>query len=317
MLAPVIQFILGHGGCQPGVRRHARRSWWLSLAAALLATAVSLGWCGVCGDCDGDGSVDVADAVLALRAAVGLSSLSAEQMARCDVDGDGRLEVREAFDVLRLAVGLGGAKWGLPQVEVVPENSGAKWTEVLAEPGVVRAWAVRVGATACFCSVSDTPVMFEGVDVEGWTETAEAGLVLVTGTLIRGEWGRHRIVSPVVEKVRCIPSLPKLTQWSRLLQAVAAVDLGKVSHPTYAQATSAVCRSSGWMRQVSESLATAKPEMVGASVDGRYVAFSVWGPRLPPLNSIVFRYMRVTLVYDLLEQTPCRVVVDVKGWVEE
>jgi len=283
----------------------------------LLLAVASAGWCGICGDCNGDGDVDVADAVLVLRAAAGLSSLDAEQSARCDADGDGKLETAEALDVLRLAVGLGSASWILPHVELVAENSGAKQTEVLGEPGDLRAWALRVGNSAWFCRPFDTPVAFEGAEVEGWAGPRDAELVLVVGKLLRDQWGWHRITSAAVEKVGCIPSWARLVQWSRLLQAVTSLDLGKVSHPTYAEATTTMCRSGGWTQEVAAVLRDSQPRMLGASPDGRYVAFTVRGPRLPPLKSIVFRYMRVTVVYDLVQRTPARVVVDVEGWVEE
>ena len=58
------------------------------------------------GDVDGDGQVTAADARLALRAAVGLESLSEAQIAAGDIDGDGKLTAADAREILRQAVGL-------------------------------------------------------------------------------------------------------------------------------------------------------------------------------------------------------------------
>ncbi|MGQ9697803.1 MAG: hypothetical protein ACUVRO_07390, partial [Armatimonadota bacterium] len=221
------------------------------------------------------------------------------------------------LDVLRLAVGLGSASWSLPKVELVAENNGAKQSEVLGDSDALRAWVVRFQNSACFCQPFTTPVIFEPVRAEGWAETADVELVLVAGKLVRDQWGWHRIAEPVVEGRACVPSLPRLMGWAPLISAVASLDLGKVSHTTYAEATSGMCRSSSWVGEVVEALRGGMPQMVGASPDGRYVSFSVRGPRLPPLKSIVFRYLRVTVVYDRVQKTPARIVVDVEGWMEE
>lgn len=55
------------------------------------------------GDVNGDGRVTVADAVLALRMAVGLAA----SVPPADADGDGVVRVGDAVIILRLAVGLG------------------------------------------------------------------------------------------------------------------------------------------------------------------------------------------------------------------
>lgn len=58
------------------------------------------------GDVDLDGSVSVADARLALRAAVGLDTLSDEKYFAADVDGQDGISVADARLILRVAVGL-------------------------------------------------------------------------------------------------------------------------------------------------------------------------------------------------------------------
>ena len=74
----------------------------LALAVCLApgAFAASLG------DVDGNGDVNSADARLALRAAVGLETFSAEQTARADVDANGDVNAADARTILRAAVGL-------------------------------------------------------------------------------------------------------------------------------------------------------------------------------------------------------------------
>ena len=58
------------------------------------------------GDADGDGEVAISDALMVLRAALGLTALTPEQAAVADVNGDGEVGMDDALAVLRLALGL-------------------------------------------------------------------------------------------------------------------------------------------------------------------------------------------------------------------
>ncbi|MDR1712857.1 MAG: dockerin type I repeat-containing protein [Coriobacteriales bacterium] len=58
------------------------------------------------GDVDGDGTVTVSDALVVARATVGVTSLTAAQLAACDMDGDGTLSMADAIAIVRRAVGL-------------------------------------------------------------------------------------------------------------------------------------------------------------------------------------------------------------------
>ena len=58
------------------------------------------------GDVNGDGKLTTADARDALRAAVGLDNLSAEQKKKADANGDGSVTTSDARDLLRKATGL-------------------------------------------------------------------------------------------------------------------------------------------------------------------------------------------------------------------
>lgn len=58
------------------------------------------------GDANGDGSVDVTDALLALRHSMGLVQLSESALSACDIDRDGSVSVTDALMILRRAMGL-------------------------------------------------------------------------------------------------------------------------------------------------------------------------------------------------------------------
>lgn len=62
---------------------------------------------GLLGDINGNGSVDVTDALLALRAAMGVITLTDEQIARGDINGDGVIDSTDAILILRTAMGTG------------------------------------------------------------------------------------------------------------------------------------------------------------------------------------------------------------------
>ncbi|MFQ5352658.1 MAG: hypothetical protein ACE5D3_06260 [Candidatus Binatia bacterium] len=70
-----------------------------------LSLLVDLGWSRLplCGDANGSGALDINDALLVLRRAVGLSECSLE---RCDADGDGSVGIVDALLVLRAVVGI-------------------------------------------------------------------------------------------------------------------------------------------------------------------------------------------------------------------
>ena len=59
------------------------------------------------GDVNLDGKVTVADAPLALRAAIGLVTLPGDRASQADVNGDGQITPADATLILRLALGLG------------------------------------------------------------------------------------------------------------------------------------------------------------------------------------------------------------------
>ncbi len=61
---------------------------------------------GLPGDVDGNGSVSVGDAILALRASMQLIELDAAQLARADMNGDGAVGVADAIMILRVSMGL-------------------------------------------------------------------------------------------------------------------------------------------------------------------------------------------------------------------
>ncbi len=62
---------------------------------------------GTYGDLDGDGDITANDALMILRASVGMETLTPEQIALADVDGDGDITANDALVVLRYSVGMG------------------------------------------------------------------------------------------------------------------------------------------------------------------------------------------------------------------
>lgn len=57
-------------------------------------------------DIDGNGSVMADDALTALRAAMGVLTLTPEQIVVGDMNGNGTVDVSDALTILRLAMGL-------------------------------------------------------------------------------------------------------------------------------------------------------------------------------------------------------------------
>ncbi|MCH5279527.1 MAG: Ig-like domain-containing protein, partial [Christensenellaceae bacterium] len=58
------------------------------------------------GDVDGDGTITIQDALLALRGAMGVQQLTPAQIEAADMDGDGNVSATDAAIILRLALGL-------------------------------------------------------------------------------------------------------------------------------------------------------------------------------------------------------------------
>ncbi len=58
------------------------------------------------GDANGDKKVDTEDALMVLRAALHISTLSSEAVYRCDMDYNGVIDTTDALTVLRIALGI-------------------------------------------------------------------------------------------------------------------------------------------------------------------------------------------------------------------
>ena len=58
------------------------------------------------GDVDGDGQVSYNDALIALRASIGMETLSEEDILFADVDGNEGLSYNDALKILRVSIGL-------------------------------------------------------------------------------------------------------------------------------------------------------------------------------------------------------------------
>ena len=60
----------------------------------------------VYGDINADGRVNTEDALMALKAAVGIIKLDADQTVAADVNADGRVNTEDALLILKYAVGI-------------------------------------------------------------------------------------------------------------------------------------------------------------------------------------------------------------------
>lgn len=60
----------------------------------------------VAGDVNGDGKADYSDALLILRASIGLEEITEEQKRIADVTGDGKPDYSDALKILRASIGL-------------------------------------------------------------------------------------------------------------------------------------------------------------------------------------------------------------------
>ena len=61
---------------------------------------------GTPGDTDGNGTVNMVDAILVLRHAMGITLLSADQQPRADIDGNGSVNMSDAVMILRRSMGI-------------------------------------------------------------------------------------------------------------------------------------------------------------------------------------------------------------------
>ncbi len=82
------------------------------------------------GDVNGNGVVDVSDAIQVLRHIVGLTTLSAQARGRADLNSDGKVDVSDAIDILRLIVGLDG----YPFRGIAMGDTEAELLRILGEP---------------------------------------------------------------------------------------------------------------------------------------------------------------------------------------
>jgi hypothetical protein len=108
------------------------------LALLLLFPAVSAGE----GDCNGDGKLSSADALMALKMAVG----EREPSRSCDVDGDGRVTSSDAAEILLLVVGRDECELLVERVRGVAEGAEVKGLASLL------AGDQRIGVEAGECS---------------------------------------------------------------------------------------------------------------------------------------------------------------------
>jgi hypothetical protein len=88
------------------VRNSTVENGGFSVKSPPLLTVIQTAPTGKKGDLNGDGLINISDATLALRVAVGLLTPSATQKALGDVNGDGKINIQDATKILQAAIGL-------------------------------------------------------------------------------------------------------------------------------------------------------------------------------------------------------------------
>ncbi|MGQ9524017.1 MAG: dockerin type I repeat-containing protein [Armatimonadota bacterium] len=155
---------------------YGRETSTLKLAATVAAAVLTLSPCTAAprlGDVNGDDRVDLSDAVLAAKMAVGIVKPDPNQLRAADVEpvsgdgrsvGDGVITVRDATRILRYVVGL------IPEAEFAPTTDDSKVTlrvdddQLKTVPTKGREIAVPVladgvkDAMACSVTLSISPV---------------------------------------------------------------------------------------------------------------------------------------------------------------
>lgn len=106
------------------------------LMLALLACFTPAVLAASLGDIDADNAVTAGDARLALRAAVGLETLTAAQKARADADADGSVTAADARLILRVAVDLSEIS-----------SDGKRIVDKLTAADKLRNWVIENGQT--------------------------------------------------------------------------------------------------------------------------------------------------------------------------
>jgi hypothetical protein len=184
--------------------------------------------------------------------------------------------------------------------------------------GPIELWGVPDGMDGfVVCDALSRPMMIERLALTSRLRSPAGQPVKVAGTLTRDANGTGAFApSRVVARARATLAGP-IPRLKEIASAVAQVDLGPLSHPSYAQATSEQCRSPQWTSEVTQALLSSPAHQTAVSPDGRLLVAVLRGPRMPPGKGIVFRYLQVCVVFDLRRWSVTNLLVDVEGWVEE
>ena len=94
--------IIYNGNAQPASQDSIDDYFWFETEHVTVSAPPA----GLLGDIDGSGSVTSVDAVYALRYAMNIISLDADQLARGDVDGSGAVNTSDAVYIMRYAMGI-------------------------------------------------------------------------------------------------------------------------------------------------------------------------------------------------------------------
>lgn len=94
--------VIYNGNAQPASQDSIDDYFWFETEHVTVSAPPA----GLLGDIDGSGSVTSVDAVYALRYAMNIISLDADQLARGDVDGSGAVNTSDAVYIMRYAMGI-------------------------------------------------------------------------------------------------------------------------------------------------------------------------------------------------------------------
>ena len=123
----------------------------MAMGRLVLASLLALGFlagglpavCAPDGDINGDGAVDVRDALLTLRSAVGLQVVGPRDVERVDFNGNGRVDVSDCLVVLQIAVGIRprGVTVGIePETAEVGVGGSVRFTAVVTGSANTAVW---------------------------------------------------------------------------------------------------------------------------------------------------------------------------------
>ncbi len=158
----------------------------LAVLLILSVVPVNLAFALAIGDVNGDGTIAAADARLALRASVGLETLTDEQKAAADVDGNPGITAADARLILRASVGL-------EQLH----------THAYTEKVTTAATCTEKGVKTFTCACGDSYT--EEIPAKGHTEVKDAAISATCTTAGKTEGSHCSVCNTVLNAQKDVP----------------------------------------------------------------------------------------------------------------